>query len=288
MADNGLLFGRKVRVTVATKVAEDYKSIAADVIEIEDLRVAFKVTKTRGKEPNTAEVTITNLSPTRRASLQVKGVKFILQAGYAGTGIAQLFVGDARTIDHVRDGANWHTVIKSGDGERAFRFARVKESFAPGSPLSDIVNRIASKMGLGLGNLKKQSASISGQYESGYTAFGPTSRELDKVLTAAGYDWSIQDNELLILKPEQVSGIQVPDLGPDSGLIGSLEFGAPEKKGGRPLLKGKCLLRGEMKPGGQVNVRSERHNGPIKLLKIEHTGDTEGGDWYTSFESMSI
>lgn len=285
MADD-LLFKRLVRVTIATKVAEDYQSVTSDVVEVEDLRVAFKVVKTGKKEPNTAEVTISNLSPTRRASLQQKGVKFILQAGYEGTGIAQIFVGDARTVDHKRNGANWDTVIKSGDGERAYNFARVSESFSAGSPVSDVVNRIAGSLGLGLGNLKSQLAGMTGTYDNGYAAHGPASRELDKVLRAAGYEWSIQDGEIFAHKPEAPGAILVPDLSPETGLIGSPEYGSPDKKTKRAPLKIRCLLNPGIKIGGQVYIRSERHNGPVTVKKIEHTGDTAGGDWYTDFEGQ--
>lgn len=286
MMAGDLEFGRLVKCTIATKTAEDYRSITADVIEISDLRVSFKVTKHGGKEPNTAEVTITNLSPTQRNNLQAKGVKFILQAGYEGSGLVQLFKGDARTIDHLREGANWNTVIKSGDGERAFRFARVNESFAPGSPVGDVVKRIASKVGLGLGNVDKQIPNITGNYAQGYAAAGPAARELDKVLSAAGYVWSIQDEELLILKPDEATTIQVPELSPESGLIGSPEFGAPEVKGAKPLIKVKCLLNGKIKIGSQVVLKSERHKGPVRVRKLEHSGDTAGGDWYTTFEAV--
>jgi hypothetical protein len=289
-----LLFGRKIKVTIATKVSESFTQIEADVVEIENLRVAFKVSKSDKKEPNTCEITITNLSETRRKSLQQKGVKFILQAGYEASGIGQIFIGDARTCEHKRDGASWHTTIKSGDGERAFNFARVNESFAAGSPVSDVVKRIASKLGLGLGNTNKQAAQLTGQYVNGYAAQGPASRELDKVLAGTGYDWSIQDGELLLLKHDEPSGATVPDIGPDTGLIGSPEYGSPEtihkqvKKTGKPLLKVRCLLNPAIKIGCQVSIRSERHKGPIRVKKLEHTGDTAGGDWYTDFEGVPL
>lgn len=289
-----LLFGRKVRVTIATQVSESFTEVGIDVIEIEDLRVAFKVSKSDQKEPNTAEVTITNLSETRRRSLQQRGVKFVLQAGYAGSGIGQIFIGDARTCEHKKDGASWHTTLKCGDGERAFNYARVNESFAAGSPVSEVVKRIGQKSGLGIGNLAKQASALTGQYVNGYAALGPVSRELDKVLAGTGYEWSVQDGELLLLKPDEASGATVPDIGPDTGLIGSPEYGSPKsvskqaKKTGKPLLKVRCLLNPAIKIGCQVSLRSERHNGPIRVKKLDHIGDTGGGDWYTDFEGVPI
>lgn len=291
---NDFLFARAYRLTIANQVGSDYKTVTTDVTEIENLRVAFKVVKTGGKEPNTCEVTITNLAESRRKALQKKGVKFILQAGYASAGIGQLFIGDVRTVDNVREGASWNTVLKCGDGERAFAHARVSESFGPGVKIPEVVKTVAKKLGLGLGNLEKQAPAMTGEFVQGYVAHGPASRELDRALAAAGYEWSIQDEQLLVLKRGDSSGVQVPDLSPSSGLVGSPEFGSPEsihkqdKKTGKPLIKVRSLINAKIKIGSQVVLRCARHNGPVLVKKLEHVGDTAGGDWYTNFEAQVL
>src|SRR4051812_17238385 len=88
-----LLLGRKVEVRVAVPL-KDYVKVGSLVLTVTDLRVQFKIKKTTKKEPNTAEITITNLNPEHRAQLQTQGGKFILLAGYESTGVEQLFVGD--------------------------------------------------------------------------------------------------------------------------------------------------------------------------------------------------
>lgn len=287
MADQRLQ-DRRVRLLIANRVAEDYKSLTADVTEIKDLRVQFSVKKSSAKEPNTAEVTITNLSPTRRAALQTKGVKFVLECGYVDTGVKQIFQGDVRHVSHVREGADWRTVLKSGDGERAFQFARISETLGPKSTKSAVIKRLAAKLGLGLGNSTK--AAIPGSFEQGIVLSGPVSRELDKVLKGTGYEWSIQDEQLVILSESEVSGQDVPLLTPDSGLIGSPEFGAPIEKGGKPQLKFKALLNANIKPGAKVQIQCERFplGVSVKCAKVEHSGDTAGQDWYTSVEGATL
>lgn len=281
------LFDRRVRVLLARKVTEDYKTMTSDVVEIADLRVAFRVRKNAVKEPNTAEVTITNLAPTTRAALQVKGVKFQLEAGYTGTGLKRVFSGDVRNLDHTRDGPSWNTVIKSGDGERAFRFARVSESHAAGAPASDVVRKLAGALGLGLGNFSQVSSLLSSiRFESGLVTHGPASTELEKVLRGAGVSWSIQDGELQFQRDDLQIGPQVPEISPDSGLVGSPEFGAPVIKGGPRLLTFRCLLNADLRPGGRVALKSLRHTGTVRIFKVEHSGDTHGGDWYTSCEGF--
>lgn len=279
---------RRVRLLVANRVAEDYKSLTADVTEITDLRVQFSVKKQSTKEPNTAEVTITNLSPDRRAALQTKGVKMVLECGYVDTGVKQIFQGDVRTVAHVREGADWRTVLKSGDGERAFGFARVSESLGPKVAKSDVIKRLVSKLGLGAGNSAK--VTIPGSFEQGVVLTGPVSRELDKVLAGTGYTWSIQDEQVIILSDSQTSGQDVPDLTPDSGLIGSPEFGAPLVKGGRPQLTFRTLLNANIKPGCRVSIKCARFplGVAVKCNKVEHSGDTAGQDWYTSAEGVTL
>ena len=289
MADQRLQ-DRRVRLLIANRVAEDYKSLTADVTEIKDLRVQFSVKKSSSKEPNTAEVTITNLSPTRRAALQTKGVKFVLECGYVDTGVKQIFQGDVRHVSHVREGADWRTVLKSGDGERAFQFARISESLGPKASKSDVIKRLSAKLGLGLGNSARAAAAIPGSFEQGIVLSGPVSRELDKVLKGTGYEWSIQDEQLVILSASEVSGQDVPLLTHDSGLIGSPEFGAPLEKGGKPQLKFKALLNANIKPGAKVQIQCDRFllGVSVKCAKVEHSGDTAGQDWYTSVEGATL
>jgi hypothetical protein len=217
-------------------------------------------------------------------------VKFSLECGYVDTGVKQIFQGDVRHISHVREDADWRTVLKSGDGERAFQFARISESLGPKATNSDVIKRLSAKLGLGLGNSARAAASIPGSFEQGIVLSGPVSRELDKVLKGTGYEWSIQDEQLVILSASEVSGQDVPLITPDSGLIGSPEFGAPQVKGGQPQLHFRSLLNANIKPGAKVQVQCERFplGVSVKCSKVEHNGDTAGQDWYTTVEGVTI
>lgn len=288
MASGDLLFNRRAKLVVASPSKETFNKLTATAVEIADLRLQFKIEKNLQKEPNSAEITITNLSAASRASMPGKGAKIFLEAGYDAT-LAQIFVGDARLITHTHEGPDWTTVIQCGDGARSFLHARINESFAGGVPGSEIVNKIAGKLGLNIeASMKSKLDGMTGEFLQGYSAYGPASKELDKVLRALGYEWSIQDETLQILKPGENTDEQVPDLGPDSGLIGSLEHGSEEKKGAKPVFKGRCLLRPEIKPGCKINVRSSLQTGGLRITRLVHSGDTAGGDWYTDFEGNPL
>lgn len=299
MAGSGqLLFDRRCRLTIANPIPGSFKDAQTfDVVEIDGgraeagrvgMRVKFKIDKTDKKEPNTSEVIVTNLSKARRASLQKNGVKVLLEAGYAGTGFARYFVGDVRTTDHIKNGADMDTTMKLGDGERAWKFARVSESFSPKTLIKDAAKKIGTALGLGLGNLEAKLADLTDTFEAGWVAHGSAATALDQIIVdMLGKTWSIQDGVIQVLDPYEVANLPIPELTPETGLIGSPEMGSPPSKGKPALLTVKGLLF-PIKPGGKLKLRSERYDGFVRAHKVSFEGDTGGGDWYTTVEGTII
>ena len=289
----GVLFGRRARVSFTLpsgQFAQGGNTITitgGDDPKEPGLRITFKITKTSQKEPNAGEITIYNLSPDSRGALGTKGVKVLLEAGYVATGLAQCFIGDARTIDHIREGADWKTIVRLGDGERAFQFARASESFAGGCTVGDVVRYCAGAMGLAMGNVGTEAAKLATKLQHGWVSHGAASSELDRIVRSVGYSYSIQDGQVFVMAPGQALTQAIPDLDSTSGLIGSLQMGTPEKKGKAAALKFRALLMPQAMPGGRIHVKSERYNGVFRTRKVEHSGDTRGGEWYSDFESVA-
>lgn len=275
---------RRCRLTVAVPVPLDYKTISLQSTEIEGFRTRFDVEKSLGKHPNDAKFTITNLSAASRSVLQHQDAKVIFEGGYAET-FAQIFQGDARITNHVLKGSDWETTIECGDGRRAFKFARVNQAFKEGTGAGDVLAYLIKAMGLNPGNSSGAVAELntSLQYRNGYSAFGLASREISRVLEAVGWSWSIQSGAIQILKPGgTLSDVVV--ISPSSGLVGSPEMGSADKQKKSPILKVKALLQPSIYPGGRVVVESASHSGVFRVLKVHHTGDTAGGEWYTDLE----
>jgi hypothetical protein len=287
------LCDRRCRLTIAVpvKTPGDFKNVTTEVIEIDGgvaqrrgaagMRVAFKITKSRKKEPNSSEIAVTNLAPNTRSSLQQKGVRVLLEAGYRDTGVSRIFTGDVRTVDHVSEGPDVTTKLALGDGHRSWKYARVAESFAPGTPKAEVLRSLGRATGLDLGNLEEQARGIRGTLDQGFAVCGPTSRALDLFLASIGKEWSVQDGALQILNPyEHVELPGIPDITEGSGLIGSPEMGSPPEKGKPALIKIKSLLI-PVKPGGRIKLKSRRYDGYVTIHACTFTGDTHGGDWYT-------
>jgi len=295
-------FRRLAELLVAVPLkGKSLNAYGADVFQVSDLDISFKVKKTLGKEPNTAEATILNLSAQTRAAFQDKNLRVTIRAGYEGA-LADLFVGNARDIDSAPEEADWKTTIQLGDGERGYRHGRVSASFRPGVPVTRVLQSIADGMQLDSTLVTGVDALVGRQYVAGYTAHGRAARELDKILKGFGLEWSIQDGRLLVLAPDQSTNETIVVLSADSGLVGSPTLNTPGASNsinpftgtvvstrGKPTLKAKCLLQPEIKPGRRVEMDSVTGiKGLFRITSVEHSGDTAGGDWYTSFEGVQV
>ena len=265
---------------------------SATVLEIGDpglsvnlgMRVQFEVSKSLEKEPNAGKITITNLSQHTRESLQRKDMKIRFEAGYAASGVTTLFQGSIRTVDHLRQGADWQTILNLGDGERAFRWSRASESFAAGTTAEKILKYLAGALGMQLAHVPV-GVTLGQSFDQGYVCHGAAQAEMDRLVKSIGATWSIQDGAIQVMGRDESLTIAIPLLSPETGLIDSPEMGSAEKKGKPALVKCKALLF-PAKPGGLVDLRSERYRGKLKIVKCAHAGDTHGADWYTTFEGQ--
>lgn len=246
---------------------------------ITGLRMAFRVQKSVGRDPNTMELTITNLSAQTRAALQDAEVPVTISAGYKGTARV-LFVGTVRRIQHVRQGTDWETRLQSGDGEKAIRDARVNTSLAPGATLADAVKAAASSLGVPIGNAveKLRNGNIGGAFSAfsgGVALHGPAATHMDRLLATAGYTWSIQDGVLQLLRVDEPNKELAVVLSPQSGLVGSPEFGE------RQSVRARSLLQPDLRPGRRVQLESETARGLYRCEAVTHVGDTAGAAWFS-------
>jgi hypothetical protein len=281
------LYDRRVVLAVAVPLAQDYARVSGDVVEISDLRVKFKITKSLAKDPNTAEVVVYNLAETTRARMQKQAAKVVVRAGYLNT-VGQIFVGDSHSIEHTREGSDWVTKIQCGDGARSLTQARVSQSFGAGSTVNDVVGAVGKVAGfdvtqlLGAGKLK---ALQQRQFTGGYAAHGPAGDVLDRLLRGAGVEWSVQDGKLQVLERGRGSTERIVELDSTHGLVGSPTYATAEKRGRKAVLKFKALLSSEIRPGRRLAFTSAEFGGVHRVLKVTHSGDTHGGEWYTEGEA---
>lgn len=261
-------------------------SVSVGETRIEGLRISFVVKKTDKQEPNTAEIKIYNLSAQTRAKMQKVGEPVILSAGYEGDE-AIIFVGDTRSISHIRDGADWVTVVKAGDGERALRYQRVNISESAGAQAKEVIKKAAKQIGLDTGNLDKMvDEYVSEVLPRGVVMSGPVHSTLGPLIRSQGIKWSVQDGKWCLAKEGELSDVEQYILSSDSGLIGSPEHCAadPNVQGSHATIKCTALLLNKVTIDAYhfVRLRSENQKADLVIESIEHRGDTHGSEWYTS------
>jgi len=269
-------------------------------ILVDGLRIAFKIEKDGQQEPNKAEISVYNLSKdTRSKFVQAPDfvgpvrVPVILQAGY-GLDIQEIFNGDLLPsgISTKRQGNDWITTFRLGDGAESYQTSRIQLSMGKGTKWRDavleviktlkgdvrsIVNKLMS------GEIKDVSGLLT-EFSNGVVLSGRSMDELNKLMGSAGYQCSWQDGKLEVVAKGKFIDETVPSLGPDSGLIGSPE---PGKEG---LTKFRCFLRPKIKVYRRVQVISaaQPQGGYYLIAKVAHLGDTGGGDWFTDCEGRPL
>jgi len=282
------LFGRTFKLTVGT-------------LEVSDFRCKFKVEKTLKPDPNKVLIEVFNLSREHRGALaelapgkkikigkrtkgqavtkpQVGRVPVRLEVGYELTGTEQIFFGDLRTVDSEIDGPDWVTAIASGDGERAYRTARVNQAFGPKVPVSTALTAAVKALGLGNGNLSAvlSTLKLQGQaslFTRGIVLSGPASRVLTDLCRSADLEWSIQDGAIQLVDFGKVLAGRSVLLKPGTGLIGSPNVSADG------VCNFKSLIVPGLRCGGVVVLESEGVKGNFRIEKLAYDGDTHGQDW---------
>lgn len=258
---------------------------------VDALRVTFNITKSLEPFPNSSTIEITNLSATSRALIEEKRSVVVLSAGY-GTDLKNIFIGDIARISTKRVGPDVITEIEAGDGEVAFKDAKLDASFAPGTRFSQVLSAITSSLGLTQGQVKGVNG--NDQFQQGLTLSGPSRNHLDTLTRRQRLEWSIQDNQLQILPVDEATDETAIVLNGSTGLVGTpyktkvVNENLLKKKDGVQAESGvSCvaLLNAEIRPGRRIKLESEFINGVFTVRECVHVGDTHGNAWYTKIEA---
>lgn len=120
---------------------------------------------------------------------------------------------------------------------------------------------------------------------------------LDDVCNYLGLQWSIQNEELVLL-PINVAARKTPhQINIDTGMIGVPEqftYRAQYLPGAARLIgwRVKTLLRPEILPGDEVRIQSTKVNfnldASYKVIAIVHNGDTHGNPWDSTLEVIPL
>lgn len=263
-------------------------SVQVDELQFEDLRVAFEATKTITKDPNKLDLKIYNLNEQSRGRIQKQDAVVIVQAGYVGTGLSQIFNGNARTISHSYSGVDWITKVACGDGEKAIRTARISKSFKAGVDAKAVFKDLLGAVGLPSGNAQKTVDSASmrglGAFTSGFSLQGSAYDLLHERARAAGLRLFVHDGQLQMLGDKDTTVDTAVYLSADTGLKGSPE------RGEKGVVKARSFLNPDIFPGRRVQLDSLVIKGVFRCEKVVHKADTHGGvdEWESTMELKEV
>lgn len=273
-----LLLNRSIIVTILS---------SAGSIEITDLRISFVVKKTLDSSKNEMVLKIYNLNKDTRSRLEEDDVQIVLQAGYADIPEI-LFVGDITSAIHPRQGADIISTMECGDGNKALKSTFVSESFAPGTTVKDIVNKLGKSFSL---PVKELPEGLEDQFANGTSLIGLAKDSLDQLAKSFNFDWSIQDNEVQIIRKQDTTIDEEVVLTSTTGLIGIPEKlvsninKLPNDPNNKSIgIKAVSLLQPKLLPGRKTKIESKLLTGSYKVENVTHRGDTHGQEWLSEFE----
>lgn len=291
------LFNRAVQVSVGEK--------NGDGIQIRGLRVTFNIEKSLEEQPNNSRIQIYNLSERSRAIIEDRKTAIILEAGYGqwvGDGntnterfngnLKKIFVGDVARVRTEKNGPDIVTSIEAGDGEVSYNNSKMNASYAPGTRAGQVLDGIISSFELTKGMVS--GFNVNDQFQQGLSLSGLTRDHMSNLANRQGLEWSIQDNQLQILRPGDGTTQEAVLLNPFTGLIGSpfkdkiVNQDLLTKKDGKEATSGTeavSLLNADIRPGRYVRIESQFVNGNFKVVKVTHEGDTHSTTWYTRLEA---
>lgn len=275
-----------------TRLFDRRCTVTVDTIEFTDLDVAFKVEKTMKPQPNTCELSIWNLSEDHQAQLEqlrpkvkgavATGIGCKIEAGYKDA-TSLIWLGDLRTVDTVRDGADWVTHLTSGDGEKAWQNAKLHVPYGPKTSLETALRAMVRALGVGEGNLSKVVSKLkqagSGIFPHGTVISGPVSRELTAFAKSADLEVSIQDGALQFVDRGKALAGTALLLNSDTGLLDSPTV---DNEG---VLTAKMEMIPDVRCGSLVTIDAARIKGTYRIEKAIWSGDMAGTDWMIEIQA---
>lgn len=246
----------------------------------------FNVVKTQDAKANSLTVQVYNCAPGTAKLFETTDNTVIINAGYF-LDVRQLASGDITRGTTRSNGVDRVTEAECGDGLRPLSNTRVSLSYDGAVNAEQIIGDISKKFGL---ELRETTADLSGKFRSGWAFVGPAREAMISLANRFDLDWSIQNNEIQITERRGVNTIDAVLISPKTGLIGfpePLDDDREDTKGAKepPGLTVNTLLNPLLEPSGVIVLRSRDYDdAEFRIRRVEHSGDTSGGDWKTTIE----
>lgn len=270
-------------------------------LDLSNLRITFQTKKGDAETPNSAEISVYNLSDETALKVRREFTQVFLSAGYVNN-MGLIFQGNIRQVRIWREnGVDKVMSILAADGDRAYNFATVNRTLAAGS-------RPADRVGVCQDSFRAKGAGEAYAPDPGGEAlprgkvmYGMARKYMRDEARDTGCEWSFQDGRMQLVPRDGYLPGEAVVLTHETGLVGSPE----QTQDGVSL---KALLNPRLKVGGRVKLDNASikeaqtqigkasgekppaldADGFYRIIKIEYKGDTRGNDWYADMVCIGL
>lgn len=255
---------------------------------IKELRVSFEITKSILSFPNLCRLDIYNPNDDTLSALQKKYTKITLNAGYEGD-VRLLFKGEVRNVFQNKMATDRVITVYAGDGERDWQNATFNKTFTENVTISSAIEEVLKsfeEVTIGVINgLPQVADKLRGQ-----TLSGSSKDILDQFADEYGFDWSIQDGEVIITPVESpLEGDEAVLVNAATGMLDSptvTEIGADVMTLLNPrMLPNKAFkiesVNADIQLGNLFfrNIKRTSAEGTYKIQEVTFKGDSREGEW---------
>lgn len=256
--------------------------------EITNHNIDFNVLKSTDSTPNRLEATVFNLGPDTIGTLQrlPKHAPVSLEAGYEDS-ISRIFRGDLRSVLTLKQSeVDVATTIEASDGSRVVR-KKFNRSYGKGTRVEKVIEDLAESLDIDIGNLRSaiRNANLENNtavYQFGTVLSGDSYDQLIVLLRACGFEVSIQDGALQVLRLKDPLSSTAVLLREDTGLLQGASID------NKQILSCSTLMIPDLFPGRKVRVESSNLRGTFKVTKCEYRGSNYSNDWSIQIEGRPV
>ena len=279
-----------------------YRIIVADqegktALDVSELHCTFNIVKNYLMEPNYSEVTIYNMSAGTEHVAIMEGYRVIVEAGYQGAlQYGCIFDGYVVQVIREKDGTDYKVTLVALDSDQFLVAGTASFTMMRGANARQFVDQLVKKSSVSA-PLHTVTFNMPDIYLArGKTVWGMTSDYLRQIARSTETQFYMEDGAVNIVKANDYADTTAVELNPQSGLIGvpaQQEYGASIKMLLNPRVKlytflhvDNSLIRNEKFELNQALYPLDQ-DGLYRVIKLTHTGDTRGNDWYTECETVT-
>lgn len=302
MSSPQVTFGGRNWLRTATLVV----SKGGSGLDLSNLRIRFEVRASDLETPNTLVCRVYNPSQQTVNTVINEFDTVTLSAGYQQGNqglifqgsIKQIYKGRERNVDNFLE-------IRAADGDEAYNFAMMNQSFPAGTTDQQELSAIAAAMKIPSAPTNDGLLTTGGILPRGKTRFGMAKAFARDLAERNNCRWSIQNGVLTLIPVTGYLPGEAVAINSSSGMIGT-----PEQTDNGIFVR--CYLNPLIKIGQAIQINNADINqtvvreqffpsyqslyfpatvtndGLYRVLVCEHFGDSRGSEWTTELTCLSI